>query len=322
MVAPSQVILRFAGHADLRTRLVLSILTNTPVYISAIHCSEDDSVPGLTDFELDFVALLCLLTCSTHNVLHDGTALKFIPGPPTLNDIQHSCCPTRSVGYFLEPLLLLSVFCEIHLELLGITNDKTALSVDTLLGVHVPVLREFGVEPPVLTVHLRGAPPDGLGRVSLHSVPSLRPLRAPILTILALITHIRGTCYTSHIPPSLATDPITSATALLKRTIPDVHITHCPLPTSSTPGYALTLTAHAEPHTILSASCAFLPRPGQTDVTHPLPETLGVRTARLLLQEMKKGGCVDKTAQGFVLVLLALAEGKGQVRVGGIEPLT
>ncbi|KAJ8331538.1 hypothetical protein QVD99_001807 [Batrachochytrium dendrobatidis] len=59
------------------------------------------------------------------------------------------------------------------------------------------------------------------------------------------------------------------------------------------------------------------------DYSFPTPEDLGVRAARLLLHEIKRGGTVDTLSQWLNLLFIALGpEDVGKVRFGGLSPFT
>ncbi|KAI8925597.1 RNA 3'-terminal phosphate cyclase/enolpyruvate transferase [Entophlyctis helioformis] len=59
------------------------------------------------------------------------------------------------------------------------------------------------------------------------------------------------------------------------------------------------------------------------DYTFPTPEDLGVRVARLLLHEIKRGGSVDTLSQWLHLLFIALGpEDVGKVRFGSLSPFT
>ncbi|KAI8812422.1 RNA 3'-terminal phosphate cyclase/enolpyruvate transferase [Cladochytrium replicatum] len=61
----------------------------------------------------------------------------------------------------------------------------------------------------------------------------------------------------------------------------------------------------------------------EEDYGFPTPEDLGVRGARLLLHEIRKGGCVDTNTQWLPLLFIALGpQDVGKVRLGGLSPFT
>ena len=55
-----------------------------------------------------------------------GTMLFYKPGLLTGGSVDHECNPQRSIGYYLEAVVLLAPFCKkpIRLTLRGITNDR------------------------------------------------------------------------------------------------------------------------------------------------------------------------------------------------------
>ena len=60
-----------------------------------------------------------------------GTAFLLKPGVLTGGRVEHDCSLMRSVGYYLEPILMLAPFCKKPLELTlrGVTSDSLDLSV-------------------------------------------------------------------------------------------------------------------------------------------------------------------------------------------------
>ncbi len=74
------------------------------------------------------------------------------PGILTGGKINHDCGTSRSIGWFVEGILPLLLFCKqpTTLTLTGITNDSLDMSVDTLFHVTFPLLKRFGVEGEIL----------------------------------------------------------------------------------------------------------------------------------------------------------------------------
>jgi RNA 3'-terminal phosphate cyclase-like protein len=94
------------------------------------------------------------------------------------------------------------------------------------------------------------------------------------------------------------------------------------------PGYALTLLASSTSHVLHSSestSCA--PTTASTTISlesnqpnwsPPSPEDMGILAARSLLQEIRRGGCVDRGFEWLVSLMLVLGgEDVGRVTVGG-----
>lgn len=76
-----------------------------------------------------------------------GTAVLVKPGVIIGGNITHDCPLSRSVGYFLEPLVMLAPFSKkpMNLTLKGITTDDKDLSVDLIRTVTLPHLQLFGI---------------------------------------------------------------------------------------------------------------------------------------------------------------------------------
>lgn len=63
-----------------------------------------------------------------------GTMLFYKPGLLAGGVLEHICNPQRSIGYYLEAVILLGPFCKkpIRLNLKGVTNDKFDPTVCTV----------------------------------------------------------------------------------------------------------------------------------------------------------------------------------------------
>ena len=60
-----------------------------------------------------------------------GTAILLKPGIIAGGPVTHECPLSRSIGYFLEPVIMLAPFAKkpLQLTLRGITTDENDLSV-------------------------------------------------------------------------------------------------------------------------------------------------------------------------------------------------
>lgn len=102
---------------------------------------------------------------------------------------------------------------------------------------------------------------------------------------------------------------IESCKGLLLKFIPDVYIyaDHSTGKRSGkSPGFGLALSAETISGTVLSAEATSKPAGGEGPKEPTLPETLGIAAAKLLLEEIFRGGCVDSTSQSLALLLAAL----------------
>ncbi|KAJ3212963.1 rRNA-processing endoribonuclease [Dinochytrium kinnereticum] len=273
---------------------------------------------------------------------------------PTSRGIGYFLEPLIALAPFAKnPLLLI---------LTGVTNNNVDVCVDTIRTVTLPNLKRFlpTEEAIDLKISKRGAPPLGGGEI-VFRCPNIRNLKTLQLTDLGRgIKRIRGIAYATRISPLMANRVVDSARAILTRYIPDVYLytdIYKGAESGKSPGYGLSLVAESTAGALISAECAYQPRkkttdnqeeddgvvPGakrerpmgdigteegpegllENDYHFPTPEDLGVRTARLLLTEIRKSGCVDTISQWLVCLMLALGpEDVGKVRVGQVGIFT
>jgi RNA 3'-terminal phosphate cyclase-like protein len=86
-------------------------------------------------------------------------------------------------------------------------------------------------------------------------------------------------------------------------------------PPFRSPGFALSLVAESTSDVLISAEKAA--EKGQT------PEDVGVIASKMLLNEIRKGGCVDSPSQWLNLLLMVLApEDVGKIRIGKMTAFT
>lgn len=137
-------VLSFTTHHHLRHRLILSLLSRRPIRITQIRPTS--STPGLVECEISFLRLLEKITEGTKvEISYTGTALLFHPGTIAGGVFNHTCTASKSVGWFLEPLLAIAPFGkkDLVLTLRGVTTDGRDVSVDTLRTAALPHLAMF-----------------------------------------------------------------------------------------------------------------------------------------------------------------------------------
>eukprot|EP00854_Cymbomonas_tetramitiformis_P002017 gene2017-2706_t len=224
--------------------------------------------------------------------------------------IVHDCGTARAIGYYIEPLICLSLFGKkpLSITLKGITNDSLDPCVDTLRTVTLPLLKHFGVEEGLdLRITKRGAPPLGGGEVHL-SCPVARKLSAVSWVDGGLVKRIRGVAYSTRVSPQNANRMVDAARGVLNDLLPDVYIFT---------DHASGKQAAASPGAVFSAECAANPE----HMESAIPEDVGQAAAHQLLSEVAAGGVVDSTHQGLLLFLAAMGpEEVMKVRLGTLSP--
>ncbi|PSR94113.1 hypothetical protein PHLCEN_2v4541 [Hermanssonia centrifuga] len=186
-------ILHFTGHQYLRHRLVLSVLSGKPVRIDKIRT--DDKNPGLRDYEVSLLRLIERVTNGTViEISVTGTAILLKPGIIAGGSVTHECPLSRSIGYFLEPVVMLAPFAKKPMQLIlrGITSDDRDLSADLIRTVTLPHLQLFGISEGLeLRIKKRGSAPLGGGEVQFLC-PIIKQVKTLNFVDSGKIKRIRG----------------------------------------------------------------------------------------------------------------------------------
>ncbi|RMC19469.1 hypothetical protein DUI87_04081 [Hirundo rustica rustica] len=259
--------LSYAGCNFLRQRLVLATLSGRPLKIRKIRSKEED--PGLRDFEASFIRLIDKVTNGSRiEINQTGTTLYYQPGLLCGGSLEHDCCPSRGIGYYLEGLLCLAPFMKHPLKIVlrGVTNDQVDPSVDVLKATALPLLKKFGIDGESLEIKVMNC-----GYKS-HSDGEDREAQK---------------CrYSVRVSPQMANRMVESARGILNKFLPDIYIytDHMKgVSSGKSPGFGMCLTAETINGSILSAELASNPQ-GQGAAV--LPEELGQNCAKLLLEEV------------------------------------
>lgn len=316
--------LRFKGSEHFRQRLVCSTLAGKPIRIDDIRAQDEN--PGLRDYEASLLRLVEKVTNGCIIEINEtGTSLRYKPGFVTGGPgLEHDCGTARSIGYFLEPLALLALYGRkpLAITLRGITNDGLDPGVDAWRTVTLPLLRHIsgGEDGFELKVVARGAPPRGGGEVQLR-IPVLRQLPPVSLTDEGMVRRVRGVAHSMRMSPQTCNRMVDGARGVLNDLLPDVYIFTDHMSgreAGLSPGYGLALVAETTTGRMLAAEATAEVR---EEGSEAVPEDVGRRAARLLLEEMQRGGVVDSGHQGLVLLLCALGpEEVNEVRLGPLTP--
>ncbi|KAL9715330.1 hypothetical protein Ac2012v2_001993 [Leucoagaricus gongylophorus] len=305
-------LLTFNGHQHLRQRLVLSILSGKHVKVDKIR--PEDKNPGLRDYEVSLLRLLERVTNGTViEISVTGTALLLRPGIISGGAVVHDCPLSRSVGYFLEPIIMLAPFSKkpLNLTLTGVTTDENDLSVDLLRTVTLPHLQPFGISDGLeLRIKKRGALPGGGGEVQFLC-PVMKQVKTLNFVEPGKIKRIRGVSHAVRVNPQFSNRMIEASRSILNRYIPDIYLysdVYKGEESGKSPGYALSLLAESTTGAIHCSEA--ISRAGG------VPEDVGLEAARALLSEIHRGGCVDQRHQTLVLLMMVLgSEDVGKCRM-------
>ncbi|KAJ3857044.1 RNA 3'-terminal phosphate cyclase/enolpyruvate transferase [Lentinula lateritia] len=312
-------VIQYSGHKYFRHRLALSILSGKSVRIDKIR--SEDKNPGLRDFEVSLLRLLEKVTNGTViEISTTGTAILLKPGIIAGGSLVHDCSLSRSVGYFLEPIIMLAPFAKrpVQLTLRGITTDDNDFSADLMRTVTLPHLQLFGISDGLeLRIKKRGAPPGGGGEVQLLC-PIVKQVKTLNFVEPGKIKRIRGIAHAVRVNPQFSNRMIEAARSILNRYIPDIYIysdVYKGEESGKSPGYALSLLAESTTSALFCSEATS--KPGVA------PEDIALQATRALLSEISKGGCIDQKHQSLVLLLMVLgSEDVGRCRMSQPTPRT
>ncbi|KAK4872494.1 hypothetical protein RN001_014523 [Aquatica leii] len=319
-------LLVYKGSNYLRQRLVLSVLSGKSVKIDDIRSFDDN--PGVQEFEVNLIRLLDKVTNGTIIELNEtGTSLFFQPGLLHGGSLQHDCCLDRGIGYYLEVLVMLGLFCKVQLNvtLRGVTNNCIDPSVDHILNGFLPAIKNFIIDHEGLELKIlrRGMLPYGGGEVKF-SCPISKQVRPIQLLESGMVKRIRGVAYALRVSPSIANRMVDSAKGVLLKFIPDVYITtdqRKGVQSGLSPGYGIHLVAETNQGVFYVAEQMSQPPSEGGHVS--VPEEVGVKAAQCLLQQIYLGGCVDPCAQSLAVLLMALSRNDvSKIMVGPLSDYT
>ncbi|KAK9470749.1 RNA 3'-terminal phosphate cyclase/enolpyruvate transferase [Dipodascopsis tothii] len=304
----------FQGHVDFRMRLVLATLAGRPVRIERIR--SDDVNPGIRDYELSFLRLLENVTNGSKiEISMTGTTVVFRPGQIVNGTYTHNCPLSRGMGYYIEPLLLLAPFGKAALSVTfkGVTSNGVDIGVDTIRTAIFPLYQKFGIQRQELRILKRGSPPGGGGEVQLylpHVVLQAQTLHAAVRA--PVVAKLRGIAYSTRVSPATVNRIIEGARRVLAGTGCETFIYSDAArgdESGASPGFGATLVAETKTGWCISAEAV--------GGAGGVPEDVGERAARALLDEIALGGMVGRNQVRALVVLMVLGrEDVGRVLLG------
>jgi RNA 3'-terminal phosphate cyclase-like protein len=275
-------------------------------------------------------------------------------------DIVHECPDTRSIGWYIEGILPLSPFGKESLSITftGITDGWCELdpSADYWNKSGIPLMSKFGVGvdedesdvPLQIRIIQRAAAPTTMeggnkGKVLL-TCPRMKQLQSIDYVDPGMIKRIRGNAISCKIvSSSMAARVAYSAKGVFHKLLPDVWIhtdVHTPKRNNcgNSPGMMLVVSTESTTGVILTAECCLNHTTTSTRTTSTststlkqqqqtqqrgmieLPEDLGKRGACMLLEEVRRGGCIDTSCQSLAFLYMALTpEDVSRIRIGTLS---
>lgn len=292
-----------SSNEDFRVKVVLALIAGKELTISYASGKVENH-------EVGFLKLVTMLTDDTTvRVSPDGRRVQMRPGMIRGGNVEFACPCSRGIGYYIEPLLVALPFAKFltQLTLTGVTNDNTALSVDTLADVTLKQIAWFGFEPADLRLSItaRGFRPLGGGRVVLTIKP-LRHISSVDFSKVSMFTRVSGTCISCNIPPAMANRAITRAKGELLNVLSDVYVQadHAQRRRAGdSKGYGLLLWAE----TVTGSRVSGELYTDEDTAEIADPEAMGTYAARWLLRECEELGAPDARHQPLILLFMAAA---------------
>lgn len=329
------------GTSSLRWAVAASVITNKPVTFRGITTLPAEAV--------SFLRLISQITTGSQFTLSaDGSELKFVPGLITAQgSIVHEFNLTgkdsnvpqgwaaitggnnaagpatleqdasRSIGYFVEPLLLLLPFSRraVSLTLVGASHCANDLCLHTVRTVTLRVAQAFGIQATLRIVRHSGSKAAGC---AILSVTPARQLRCAKLTDFGLVARVRGIAFGADLSPDLVQRAAVATKGALLNFLPDVYVvtdigstsggrrggggddSNAPVVTRASSAFGIMLVADTSTKKAVVSQ--------ETTAAHREdPDAVGIRAAKLLLDEIASGGCIDRHHQPLALMLMALA---------------
>lgn len=133
------------------------------------------------------------------------------------------------------------------------------------------------------------------------------------------VSHLTPPCsYSTRVSPQFANRMVESARSVLNRYIPDIYLytdVYKGEESGKSPGYGITLVSQSTTSVLHSSECLSTPPAAsssnpadQASRTVQTPEDIALHAARLLLEDISTGGCVDSKHQWLVLLLMVLGK--------------
>ncbi|MCX6821515.1 MAG: RNA 3'-terminal phosphate cyclase [Candidatus Aenigmarchaeota archaeon] len=296
------------GGQLLRTAVSLSALTGEAVKITNIRKGKAEGKPGLRPQHLMGIKVLGEFCQAMINGLEENSLeVEFIPQKLKVYDKKINIGTAGNIGLLLQTLTPLLLFNDkpVTLEIIGGTETKWSPTIQYIKYVTYPILNKMGANLS-LEIIKHGYYPKGGGKVVVTSRPVERLIpfnyldRGEIKDI-----QVHSTC--GHLPKDVAERQGKSALSTIQYYCPKTKISMVYESVESlSPGSSVTCYANCD-YSVLGGD--YLGEMGLK------AEVVGQRAAEGFLKSLNSRASLDKFMADQILVFLALAKGKSQVKV-------
>ncbi|KAF8197409.1 RNA 3'-terminal phosphate cyclase domain-containing protein [Pholiota molesta] len=310
------------GGQILRNAVSLAGLLSKPLSIHNIR--KNRTPPGLKNQHRTGLELAAsIASARLLGAYNESTEIEFIPGRINLpNHYVADSITAGSTTLLLQialPLLLFSPkpIPASTLTLHGGTNATMAPQIDYTKHILLPFIRRhFGIGQYELDIRKRGYFPKGGGEVSFSVVPLSAPnqkLHSIKLLERGKVKKILGIAHYARLPHAVGQGILAGAERRLSMAGRKRHLSIHPMYTrawglTKGPGSGIVLWAELEGGGVIGGSA--LGSRGKS------PEAIGEEAAEELIKGLNEGGCVDEWLQDQIIIFMALAEGRSEVRCG------
>ncbi|KAL8558569.1 hypothetical protein ACOMHN_032502 [Nucella lapillus] len=302
------------GGQILRNAAALSCLLGQPITVNNIRAGRSN--PGLRPQHLSGLQLIAEICGGRLSGAQVGsTQITFQPGQTRSGSYRADTKTAGSICLLMQAALPCLLFgnapTEVYLR--GGTNAEMAPQIDYTIRVFQPIAQKFGMKFEC-RIKRRGYYPKGGGEVVTTSEPA-KVLSAIDLTDRGEVTHITGFAFVAGVLPiKVARIMAETAEGVLRETHRGVEVKveaikepeHAAIGTGS----GIILVAETSTKCLLAGSAL-----GKKGVS---AEKVGESAGRMLVNNLRHGGCVDEHLQDQLILLMALAKGKSRVLCGPI----
>eukprot|EP01132_Coremiostelium_polycephalum_P000593 gene593-739_t len=305
------------GGQILRNTVALASLFHKNILINNIRYNRDQ--PGLKPQHKAGIELVTrLYKGHTNGCGHGSTRLYYQPVLTTITeqDIDADTKTAGSITLLIQIALPCFIFAPTSIKAVlgGGTNVDFSPPADYIVEVFNPIAKKFGINVDI-QITKRGFYPRGGGAMTVITKPVESHLE-PITMIEKgnLNKIVIKSYYTSKVSPLVAERMCNTAKKLLKKEFKKVEIDTEMIDISSKSfgdGTFIFITAYTDTGCIFGATAN-----GSIGVP---AETVAENATNSLIKDLQDGGCVDEYLQDQLIIFMALAKGKSQLKTGPIS---